>query len=170
MQEGRADSSAPEPRRRTNVVVDLREAYAVLDNLVIPRLARHGHGAVRPAHSAVFEHLDDGGTTVSTLAQRARITKQAMAELVQSLERLGYVVRVPDPSDRRAKLVTLTDRGREVVAIAQGLIPEAERHIADTIGAERLEALRRDLQAIRAATREKYRDELASCRGGDADG
>lgn len=170
MQEDPTARPAPAAPHQTNVVVELREAYTVLDSLVIPRLARHGHSAVRPAHSAVFEHLDESGTTVSTLAQRARMTKQAMAELVQNLERRGYVVRGPDPGDRRAKLVTLTDKGREVVAIAQGLLPEAERHVADTIGAERLEALRQDLQAIRAATREKYRDELADHRGGEADG
>lgn len=167
MQEDAAAPSARSERRRTNIVVDLREAYTVLDNLVIPRLARHGHGAVRRAHSAVFEHVDDDGTTVSTLAQRARMTKQAMAELVQGLELHGYVVRVPDPSDRRSKLVRLTDRGRDVIAIAQSFIPEAERHIAETIGAERLEALRRDLRAVRAATLEKYGDELRAPRPGD---
>ena len=49
------------------------------------------------------------------------MTKQAMAELVRHLEVHGYVVRVPDPGDRRAKLVRPTDRGREVIALAQEL-------------------------------------------------
>jgi DNA-binding MarR family transcriptional regulator len=47
------------------------------------------------------------------------MTKQAMAEPVRYLETHGYVVRVPDPVDRRAELVRPTERGREVVAIAQ---------------------------------------------------
>ena len=105
--------------RPSNTVVLLREAYLVLNDLVIARLAERGHEAVRPAHGAVFQYLDDTGTTVSTLAVRAQMTKQAMAELVLHLERHGYVERVPDPADRRAKLVRPTETGQQVVAIAQ---------------------------------------------------
>jgi DNA-binding MarR family transcriptional regulator len=126
----------------------LRDAYLTLNDLVIARLAEKGHAAVRPAHSAVFQHLDDTGTTVSTLAARAQMTKQAMAELVGHLERHGYVVRVPDPTDRRAKLVQPTAAGREVVAIAQALVPEVERHVDAALGADRVRALRHDLQVL----------------------
>jgi DNA-binding MarR family transcriptional regulator len=93
---------------------------------------RTRHAAVRAAHSAVFQYLDDTGTTVSTLADRAQMTKQAMSELVAHLEAHGYVTRAPDPSDRRAKLVLPTDRGREVLAIAQNLVPELEALVAAT--------------------------------------
>jgi DNA-binding MarR family transcriptional regulator len=86
---------------------------------------------------------------VSVLAQRAQMTKQGMAQLVQHLERHGYVTRVPDPADRRAKLVLPTDRGREVFRIAQELVPEIEDLVAGVIGAERSRALRDDLEALR---------------------
>jgi DNA-binding MarR family transcriptional regulator len=136
---------APRP---SNLAVLLRDTYLSLNDLVIARLAAKGHEAVRPAHSAVFEHLDDTGTTVSTLAARAQMTKQAMAELVGHLERHGYVVRTPDPTDRRAKLVAPTAAGREVVAIAQELVPEVERHVDAALGADRVRALRHDLQVL----------------------
>jgi DNA-binding MarR family transcriptional regulator len=136
---------APRP---TNTVVLLREAYLTLNDLAIVRLAERGHEAVRPAHGAVFQYLDDTGTTVSTLAARAEMTKQAMAELVAYLERQGYVVRVPDPTDRRARLVRPTAAGREVVAIAQELVPEVEHHIDDVLGPDRARALRRDLAIL----------------------
>jgi DNA-binding MarR family transcriptional regulator len=74
---------------------------------------------VRAPHGNVFRFLDDDGNQVSELARRAQITKQSMAELVAHLERHGYVERVPDPQDRRAKLVRPTDRGRDVDAIAR---------------------------------------------------
>jgi DNA-binding MarR family transcriptional regulator len=138
--------------RPLNTVVLLREAYLVLNDLVIARLAERGHRVVRPAHGAVFQYLDDTGTTVSTLAARAQITKQAMAELVQHLERHGYVVRAPDPADRRAKLVLPTAKGRQVVAIAQELVPEVERHIDGVLGVNRAHALRRDLQLLHDVT------------------
>ncbi|GAA5117094.1 MarR family winged helix-turn-helix transcriptional regulator [Pseudonocardia adelaidensis] len=104
---------------------------------------------VRPAHGAVFQYLDDTGTTVSVLAERAQMTKQAMAELVRHLEMHGYVRRVPDPTDRRAKLVVPTERGHDVIAIAQGLVPELEHEVGEILGAERVRDLRAALEAIR---------------------
>jgi DNA-binding MarR family transcriptional regulator len=137
--------------RPANFAVLLREAFVAINDLVVIRLAERGHGVVRAAHGAVFQYLDDTGTTVSLLAARAQITKQAMAELVHYLEAHGYVVRVPDPTDRRAKLVLPTDRGREVVRIAQGVVPEVEDRIAGLLGADRVDAMRADLETIRRA-------------------
>jgi DNA-binding MarR family transcriptional regulator len=135
--------------RPANLAVLLREAFVALNDLVVARLAERGHNAVRAAHGAVFQYLDDTGTTVSLLAARAQMTKQAMAELVHYLEDLGYVVRVASPTDRRAKLVLPTDRGREVITIAQQLVPELESQITDLLGADRARAMREDLDTIR---------------------
>ncbi|WP_203417163.1 MarR family winged helix-turn-helix transcriptional regulator [Jiangella ureilytica] len=135
-------------QRPVNVAVLLRDAFTTLNGHVLRRLAGSGHEAVRAAHGAIFQHLDDTGTTVSRLAERAQITKQAAAELVQHLEAHGYVVREPDPSDRRAKLVLPTAKGREVVAIAQRAVPEIEGRLERELGATRLEELRADLRRI----------------------
>jgi len=129
----------------------MREAFVALNGVVLARLAERGHPEVRAAHSAVFQYLDDTGTTVSLLAERAQMTKQAMAELVRHLEAHGYVSRVPDPADRRAKLVLATERGREVLAIARALVPEIEERVGAVVGAERVPSLVADLDAIRAA-------------------
>jgi DNA-binding MarR family transcriptional regulator len=145
--------STPHRERTRNTAVLLREAFRALNDLVLAGLAEAGHEEVRPAHAAVFQYLDDDGTTVSTLAGRAQMTKQAMAELVHHLEKHGYVVRLPDPSDRRAKLVKPTDRGRDVFRIVTELVPQIERLVQDTIGADRVRALHRDLDALRRAAR-----------------
>jgi DNA-binding MarR family transcriptional regulator len=134
--------------RPVNLAVLMRDGFTVLNDRVLARLAEEGHGAVRPAHSAVFEFLDETGTTVSALAERAQMTKQGMAELVRHLEDHGYVTRAPDPDDRRAKLVLLTPAGREVVGIAQRLVPELEAEVAALVGADRVRALQEDLAAI----------------------
>jgi len=140
--------------RPTNLAVLMREAFVALNDVVIARLTERGHAEVRSAHGAVFQYLDDTGTTVSVLANRAQMTKQAMAELVRHLETHGYVTRVPDPDDRRAKLVTPTARGHEVITIAQELVPELEGRVSRVLGADRMQALRDDLEAIRVvATR-----------------
>jgi DNA-binding MarR family transcriptional regulator len=127
----------------------MREVFVALNDIVVARLAERGHDVVRPAHGAVFQYLDDTGTTVSVLAERAQMTKQAMAELVQHLESHGYLTRVPDPEDRRAKLVLPTERGHEVIAIAQGLVPELEGQVTKLLGVDRTRALRKDLETIR---------------------
>jgi hypothetical protein len=66
-----------------------------LNDLVVARLAKRGHELLGPAHGAVFQYLDDIGTTLSVFVERAQIIKQAMAELVQYLETNSYVTRVP---------------------------------------------------------------------------
>jgi DNA-binding MarR family transcriptional regulator len=136
--------------RSRNLAVALRGAFTALNDLVIPHLVQQGFTDLRPAHAAVFQYLDDSGTTVSVLAQRARMTKQAMAELVLHLEQHGYVERTPDPADGRAKLVLPTERGLLVLRAAHALVPEIERRVATVIGEERLRQLRADLDAIQA--------------------
>lgn len=135
--------------RPTNLVVELREAFVALNALVITPLVESGYNDIRPAHAAVFQYLDDTGTTVSTLAGRAQMTKQGMAELVAHLEQRGYLVRVPDPTDRRAKLVLPTDQGLKVFRLAQTMVPEVHQRITDLLGGERMASLRQDLEAIR---------------------
>jgi DNA-binding MarR family transcriptional regulator len=108
----------------------------------------------RPAHSAVMAHIDiDGGTRLSTIAMRANITPQAVGELVDDLERIGYVVRQPDPHDRRAKRIVLTDRGRESVAAALDTIATLEAELEDLLGSDNLAELHDSLSRILATSR-----------------
>jgi len=87
---------------------------------------------------------------VSVLAERAQITKQSMAELVAHLERLGYVERVPDPSDKRAKLVRATRRGRQLYAIARDVVAEIEADWTKRLGKAKMRQLRELLEELNA--------------------
>lgn len=145
-----ARDGAPPTAPPVTTAVLLREAATAIDSVVPLELAHRGHPAVRTAHAPVFQNLDKEGTTVSTLAQRAGMTKQAMAELVHYLERHGYVGRVPDPDDARAKLVKLTSKGREVlVIVVQELVPLMEQRLRERLGNTRWHQLRNDLIQIR---------------------
>ena len=93
----------------TIISVFRRAAALMIDDLVA-RLGAAGFTGLTPAHSAVFENLDPGGTRLTDLAARARITRQSMSELVSVLEQRGYLERQPDPADRRARIVRLTRR------------------------------------------------------------
>jgi DNA-binding MarR family transcriptional regulator len=115
------------------------------------RLAERGHPEVRTPHGAVLQFLDDEGTRVSVLAERAQMTKQSMAELVRHLEAHGYVERVPDPRDGRAKLVRATDRGRAVFAIARDLVAEVDARLTERMGEAKVRRLRALLEELSEA-------------------
>jgi DNA-binding MarR family transcriptional regulator len=138
-------------QRPASLGVLLREPVRIANALIAERLAERGHPDVRPPHGNVFQFLDAGGTRVSVLAERAAISKQSMAELVAHLERHDYVERVPDPSDRRAKLVRSTSRGREVFAIAGEVAAELERDWTERVGKARMGELRATLTELNEA-------------------
>ena len=102
----------------------------------------------RPAHSGVFAHIDLEGTRLTVLAERANMTPQAMKDLVDALVRLGYVARRPDPTDGRAKLITLTERGRACIAASIDVIARLERRLEALLGPEHLAALQQALVNI----------------------
>lgn len=88
---------------------------------------------------------------MSVLAQRAQITKQSMAELVAHLEHHGYIERVPDPDDRRAKLVRATPRGSEVYVIAREFVAELEQRWTERLGMKRMRLLQELLEELNDA-------------------
>ena len=93
---------------------------------LVERLHTAGYTDVTPAWQAVFENIDRNGTRLTVLAARAEMTHPSMSELVNLLERRGYVERRPDPSDGRARLVYLTQQGRQAVRAALAAIAEIE--------------------------------------------
>ena len=131
-----------------NLAILLREPFRAMSHEVYERLAARGHGEVRAAHGNVFQYLDDEGTRVVELAQRAQVTKQSMASLVEHLEARGYVERVTDPTDGRAKLVRATARGREVFAVVRELVAEIDARLVERLGAAKLAQLRTLLQEL----------------------
>ena len=131
------------PRGAREPRVLLREPVPAAGSAVLhERFAERGHPDVRPPHGNVFQFLDDDGTRVQVLAERAGVTKQSMAELVAHLERHGYVERVPDPADRRAKLVRATARGGELYAIAREVVAELEAEWTELLGEAKMRRLR----------------------------
>jgi DNA-binding MarR family transcriptional regulator len=99
----------------------------------------------------VFRSLAGGPMTVSALAGHLEITKQGAAQIIDDMERRGYVERRPDPADRRAKLVRLSARGERALAIARRFHRACERRLARTYGAQAVSTLRIMLEAIAGA-------------------
>ncbi|MGH2961681.1 MAG: MarR family winged helix-turn-helix transcriptional regulator [Solirubrobacterales bacterium] len=115
------------------------------------RLEAEGHPKLRHAHGCVFRYIDDEGSRLTDLAAQSGLTKQAVGEFVDDLERLEYVERIPDPLDGRAKLIRLTSRGAEGTRSALRIFDEIEREWAERFGADRVAILREVLEEIVAA-------------------
>jgi DNA-binding MarR family transcriptional regulator len=115
---------------------------------VVAGLEAAGFGDVRPAHFTVFQHMPPEGIRLTALADAALLTKQTMGYLVDDLEALGYVERVPDPTDRRAKLVRLTARGWEVDRTVREVIKQIEADWARRLGEEEYQHLTRLLRSL----------------------
>jgi DNA-binding MarR family transcriptional regulator len=141
-------SFRPERARPDNLGILLREPFRIASARLHERFAERGHPEVRAPHGNVLQFLDEGGTRVSVLAERAQMTKQSMAELVAHLERHSYVERVDDPNDRRAKLVRATARGQEVYEIAREFVIDMEAEWTAKLGERKIATLRRLLKEL----------------------
>jgi DNA-binding MarR family transcriptional regulator len=130
----------------------LREPVQEIVRRVSADLAAAGFDDIRPAHTAVFQHIEGDGSRLTELAERAQITKQSMSYLVDHLERCGYLERRSDPTDRRATLICLTERGWAQIRAALGIIAAVEEEWASELGRNRIEHLRETLMQLSRLT------------------
>lgn len=116
---------------------------------------------IRPTHGCVFRFVKEHGMRLTDLAELASITKQSAGEIVDDLAERGYVKRIPDPDDRRAKLICLTARGEEAQTHGFGLFAEVEKRWMERYGRDKIEELRATLEEIAAAEAPEAVPELA---------
>lgn len=129
----------------------LNVAFEQFAEEVRERISAAGFGDIRPGHGCVFGGIDpENGSRLTELAERANMTKQSVGEVTSDLEQRGYLERVADPNDGRAKIIRLTPHGRRVYAIGRRMIDELEREWAERYGAERMAELREALEAVTA--------------------
>ena len=129
------------PTPAPNTIAMLGRAYSLLGFQIVDGVVGAGYPQ-KPKHSAVFAQIHPDGTRLSDLARGANMTPQAMGEVVDELEDLGYVTREPDPTDRRAKLIVLTALGRDCVDAGQRTIVDLESRLTELLGKRGHQTLR----------------------------
>ena len=134
---------------RPNLGILLRDLVQDVARRVTAGLAEAGFDDVRPAHTAVFQHIAAEGSRLTDLAEQAQITKQSMGYLVDYLEERGYLERRPDPRDRRVALICLTERGWDEIKAALAIIAEVESEWTRRLGKKRMRELRGALTELR---------------------
>lgn len=111
-------------------------------------LTEAGYDDLGPSRFVVFQHMHSEGIRSTELAEKAQMSKQAMGYLIAYLEERNYVERVPDPTDGRARLVCLTERGWGVAEVAYNTVEQIETKWENELGAERMQQLRSILREL----------------------
>jgi DNA-binding MarR family transcriptional regulator len=142
------DAEQLDEARRANIGRLLTRAQREFTGRAVRELRARGHADLCCARASILIQLDTGGTRVTTIAERAGMTKQGAGQLVSDLERVGYVTRAPDPTDRRAALVRFTPTGLVWLRAGLEVIAEIEAEYARVLGADGLEALRSALLTL----------------------
>lgn len=126
--------------------------YRWLENRVIEALASAGFTDITTAQMKVVQRIGPDGSRLTELAEQAQVTKQTAGFLVDQLEKAGWVERVPDPSDKRARLVRIAARGKEALPVAAAAVAEVEAEWTAHLGKQRMAQLRRILGDLREIT------------------
>jgi DNA-binding MarR family transcriptional regulator len=123
---------------------------SVIDELHA-ELARRGHPDARPAHGFAMQAIGLDGATASELGRRLGISKQAAGKTAERLETLGYASREGDDADHRRKLIRLTPRGIEMLALSAMIFDDIRARWARALGPERVDDLEAALRTIAPA-------------------
>ena len=126
--------------------------YRAMEARILAALAAAGFDDITAAQGRVAARIGPAGTRLTDLAEQALVTKQTVGHLVDQLERAGYVRRVPDPTDARARLVRMAERGLAVVAVARRVEAEVEAEWTAHLGGEAAGQLRAALTRLREVT------------------
>jgi DNA-binding MarR family transcriptional regulator len=112
----------------------LRVPAQAIHRRIIGELNAAGFGELRVPHMAVLQYPGPDGVRPGTLAERAGLSKQAMNQLLRSLEGYGYIERSDDPSEGRARTVNFTERGRAAYARIHDILRDIEREWSAELG------------------------------------
>jgi DNA-binding MarR family transcriptional regulator len=139
---------ALQKHRNNSVRRLLVAATRTVNRRITNELHRRGYEHTRPGHSALLANLDFNGSSVTEIAERAQISKQAMARLAVELEDMGLITREPSETDRRALMLRFTRIGKVLVRTSVAIVDELERELARKVGARALSMLKRTLSEI----------------------
>jgi DNA-binding MarR family transcriptional regulator len=157
-----------EVRKRESSLQVLFKVARLLDEEAMRRVAdRTGKLRIGRSHTSLFPHIALEGTRITELAERLGVSKQAVSQLVDDLEALDVLTRVPDPEDARAKRVVFTERGRAGLLEGLAVLRALEEELQARVGVKAMAALRTTLLAIQDELTTD-REAMAASAGSDA--
>ncbi len=134
--------------RQQNIGRLFQRSARAYSELALEKLHAHGHKGLTLFHTALISNLDIEGTHIKVLAERAGMSKQAMGQLGRELEKRGYIKAVQDTKDKRATLITFTERGWDFLQDAYAVKQEIERDYSEILGKKGLKQLSELLETL----------------------
>ena len=125
--------------------------YRHMEQRILRAVHEGGH-PITLAQARMAQRINDEGSRLTQLAESAQVTKPTALYLVDQLQEGGYVQRVADPTDARARLIRFTSKGRAVIALARAAQLEVEQEWLAHLGAKRTDALVDTLARLRSIT------------------
>ncbi len=139
-------SNTPENRRLIGALLPI--PFQAVVARIYEELPAAGYSDIGPSHHVVFQHLPLEGMRLTELAEQAQMTKQSMNYLVDYLQERGYVERIPDPVDGRARLVRYTERRLELDRAARQIVKRKEQDWATLLGEQKMQQLSQLLREL----------------------
>jgi DNA-binding MarR family transcriptional regulator len=117
-------------------------------DVLVRGLQQRGFRGLRASHLNLLRHLDLVGTRITEIAERSRMSKQAVGQLVAICEAQKLVKTTSDSTDRRAKIVTFTDLGRAIIDTEREVMERIDAELKVVLGAKGFAELRRSLHLV----------------------
>lgn len=138
-----------QPDGTNHIGWDLWQANRAWRRRFVDMVAACGYPWFGEARAKLLPHIGRHGLSQNEIALRMRISKQAVQQLLDELERDGVIERAADPGDARRKLARLTPAGMDVLDKANDITRMIEADYAALLGEAGFSALKDALAAIR---------------------
>lgn len=148
MKPEKSDHPSSQPELIDHIGLDLWRATQGWKSRYVARMVDLGFPYFAEARGGLIAHIDRAGTAQADLVVKAGMTKQAVQQLLDELERDGVVRRVADPADARRKIVEFTDAGDAALEAANGIKRQLEEDYRGLLGGPGLETLKVALTKI----------------------
>ena len=126
----------------------LFKAARLLNEKAITRARARTHVPLRTVHTSVLPHVGFEGTRLTDLAAKLGVSKQAAGQLVDELVDFGYLERLPDPTDARAKLIRYSKKGKAGILEGLAILKELENELMEIVGAPAMKTMHEALAKI----------------------
>jgi DNA-binding MarR family transcriptional regulator len=138
----------PSGERSRYIGATLRVVWQWVRDQMYAGVVAAGYDDLNAAHVELWRYPGLDGLRPSQLADHVGITKQSVNDLLGHLERHGYLGRVPDPADGRARVIRLTSKGRRLEETIHAEARAAQLQIAETLGPRRFAQLHSSLELL----------------------
>ena len=138
----------PDSERPPFVGAQLRAVWQWLRDQMYAGVVAAGYDDLNPAHVGLWRYPGLEGLRPSQLADRVEITKQSVNDLLGHLEQHGYLERLPDSADGRARVIRLTSKGRRLEETIYAEAGAAQLRIAEILGPRRFAQLHSSLELL----------------------